>query len=212
MVPRVAGIIFPHDIDDDGRRQPVRIDLVETGEDDDEHGAQAEGATAPNPPIGFLTQRGRADSAAGGAGGGAGARAAAGAGVAPPAGGGLAAPPPSHGGARPGRRLEERPRVPPDAGSRELDVGIARLQLPSNVLQATAGDPALRAVVIASIGPELRAAVPDLVPHVDERDGRSNRGGAGAGPCRARRGQPRASGPAHGARASWWERPPQQDS
>ena len=102
MVPRVARIVFPRDIDDDGRRQPVRIDLVETGEDGDEDGAQAEGATAPKPPIGFLTQRGRADSAAAGARGGAGARAAAGAGVTPPAGGGLAAPPRNDGGAQPG--------------------------------------------------------------------------------------------------------------
>ena len=45
----------------------MRIDLVGTGEDDDEDEAQAGGATAPNPPIGFLTQRGRADSAAAGA-------------------------------------------------------------------------------------------------------------------------------------------------
>ena len=90
----------------------------------------------------------------------------------------MAAPPRNGGGPRPGGRLEERPGGPPDAGSRELDVGIARLQLLNNVLQATAGDPALRAVVITSIGPELRAAVPDLVPHVDERDGRNDRGGA----------------------------------
>ena len=81
------------------------------------------------------------------------------------------------------------------------------------LFQASAGDPALRAGVIANIGSELRAAVPDLVPHVDGRDGRDGRGGAlEQGPRRARLGRPRAGGPVHGARASWWGRPPQQDS
>ena len=111
MVPRVARIIFPRDIDDDGRRQPVRIDLVETGEDDDEDGAQAGSTVAPSPPADFPAQRRRASTAAD-AGVGTGSRAAPEAGGAPPAEGGSAGHPRSAGGAWPGRRLGGRPAGP----------------------------------------------------------------------------------------------------